>query len=65
MSFPDRPLRPQLTYPSRLDKNIFHVGLTDMQTKLDVRFYTTTLAFAHDLCNVITITHSLSHRLIM
>lgn len=38
-----------------LDKNVFQDGLAKMQTQLDARFYTTTLAFAHDLCEVINV----------
>jgi NuA3 HAT complex component NTO1 len=38
-----------------LDKNVFQHGLNDLQSKLDDRFYTTTLAFAHDLCEVINV----------
>ncbi|KAK4186524.1 hypothetical protein QBC35DRAFT_500905 [Podospora australis] len=33
-----------------LDKNIFKPGFTELQEKLDQRFYTETLHFAHDLC---------------
>ncbi|ORY63442.1 uncharacterized protein BCR38DRAFT_344909 [Pseudomassariella vexata] len=36
-----------------LDKKLFQEGLLKLQTKVDERFYTTTLAFAHDLCEVI------------
>lgn len=39
----------------RLDKNLFQAGLLKLQAKVDERFYTTTLAFAHDLCEVINI----------
>jgi NuA3 HAT complex component NTO1 len=39
----------------RLDKNLFQAGLLKLQAKVDERFYTTTLAFAHDLCDVINI----------
>jgi NuA3 HAT complex component NTO1 len=39
----------------RLDKNVFKEGLVKLQEKLDKRFYTTTLAFAHDLCEVINV----------
>jgi NuA3 HAT complex component NTO1 len=39
----------------RLDKGVFSEGLVTMQGKLEVRFYTTTLAFAHDLCEVINV----------
>lgn len=44
-----------LTRPSRVDdgKNIFKNGLLSIQNKVDQRFYTTTLAFAHALCEVI------------
>ena len=38
---------------SRLDKNVFQEGLSSLQSKLEDRFYTTTLTFAHDLCEVI------------
>lgn len=36
-----------------LDKEVFHDGLTKLRSKLEERLYTTTLAFAHDLCEVI------------
>ncbi|KAI4869482.1 bromodomain and PHD finger-containing protein [Hypoxylon rubiginosum] len=36
-----------------LDKNLFHDGLLKLSNKIDDRFYTTTLTFAHDLCEVI------------
>lgn len=39
----------------RLDKNVFYDGLVKLQSKLDDRFYTTTLAFVHDLCEVINV----------
>ncbi|KAI0902281.1 bromodomain and PHD finger-containing protein [Annulohypoxylon nitens] len=38
-----------------LDKNLFHEGLLKLSNRIDERFYTTTLAFAHDLCEVINI----------
>ncbi|KAL9948069.1 hypothetical protein ACHAQF_003489 [Verticillium nonalfalfae] len=38
-----------------LDKGVFYDGLVKLQSQLDVRFYTTTLAFAHDLCEVISV----------
>ncbi|KAB5558597.1 hypothetical protein GE09DRAFT_1221697 [Coniochaeta sp. 2T2.1] len=38
-----------------LDKNVFSKGLVKLQEKLDRRFYTTTLAFAHDFCEVINV----------
>lgn len=34
---------------------MFYDGLVKLQSQLDVRFYTTTLAFAHDLCEVISV----------
>ncbi|KAM7189268.1 peregrin [Rhypophila sp. PSN 637] len=37
-----------------LDKNIFKKGLGELQDKLDRRFYTTTLHFAHDFCQAIS-----------
>lgn len=36
-----------------LDKSVFREGLNGLQNRLDERNYTTTLAFAHDLCEVI------------
>ncbi|KAI0834958.1 bromodomain and PHD finger-containing protein [Hypoxylon sp. FL0890] len=36
-----------------LDKNLFHEGLLKLSNRIDERFYTTTLAFTHDLCEVI------------
>ncbi|KAI2630979.1 bromodomain and PHD finger-containing protein [Hypoxylon sp. NC1633] len=36
-----------------LDKNLFHEGFIKLSNVIDERFYTTTLAFAHDLCDVI------------
>lgn len=38
---------------TRLDKNVFKDGLLQLEAKFEKRFYTTTLAFAHDLCEVI------------
>ncbi|ROT40387.1 hypothetical protein SODALDRAFT_376179 [Sodiomyces alkalinus F11] len=38
-----------------LDKNVFYDGLVKLQSKLEERYYTTTLAFAHDLCEVIDV----------
>ncbi|KAL2753580.1 hypothetical protein ACRALDRAFT_1077434 [Sodiomyces alcalophilus JCM 7366] len=38
-----------------LDKNVFYDGLVKLQSKLEERFYTTTLAFVHDLCEVINV----------
>ena len=39
--------------PTRLDKNVFKDGLLQLEANFEKRFYTTTLAFAHDLCEVI------------
>ncbi|KAH8673896.1 hypothetical protein BX600DRAFT_378637 [Xylariales sp. PMI_506] len=36
-----------------LDKNLFQEGLLKLQGVVEERFYTTTLAFTHDLCEVI------------
>ncbi|KAI0383092.1 bromodomain and PHD finger-containing protein [Hypomontagnella monticulosa] len=38
-----------------LDKNIFHEGLIKLSNRIDERFYTTTISFAHDLCDAINI----------
>ncbi|KAI8175462.1 NuA3 HAT complex component NTO1 [Colletotrichum sp. SAR 10_76] len=38
-----------------LDKNIFKEGLLELQDKLEQRFYTNTLVFTHDLCEVINV----------
>ncbi|KAI1452265.1 bromodomain and PHD finger-containing protein [Annulohypoxylon moriforme] len=38
-----------------LDKNLFHEGLLRLSNRIDERFYTTTLTFTHDLCEVINI----------
>nr|XP_036584733.1 Mst2 complex subunit nto1 [Colletotrichum truncatum]KAF6794383.1 Mst2 complex subunit nto1 [Colletotrichum truncatum] len=38
-----------------LDKNIFKDGLLKLQEKLESRFYTNTLVFTHDLCEVINV----------
>jgi NuA3 HAT complex component NTO1 len=42
----------QLTI-DRLDKNLFYDGLLPLSSRLDQRYYTTTLTLAHDLCDVI------------
>lgn len=39
----------------RLDKKVFKDGLDKLQSKLEQRFYTTTLAFAHDFCEIINV----------
>ncbi|KAI1378240.1 bromodomain and PHD finger-containing protein [Hypoxylon crocopeplum] len=36
-----------------LDKNLFQDGLIKLSNRIDERFYTTTLTFAHDLCDII------------
>ncbi|KAI1661691.1 bromodomain and PHD finger-containing protein [Daldinia decipiens] len=38
-----------------LDKNLFHDGLIKLSNRIDDRFYTTTLSFTHDLCEVINV----------
>ncbi|KAI1212961.1 bromodomain and PHD finger-containing protein [Annulohypoxylon truncatum] len=38
-----------------LDKNLFHEGLLKLSNRIDERFYTTTLTFTHDLCEVINV----------
>jgi NuA3 HAT complex component NTO1 len=47
------PVAFRLTIDNRLDKHVFKEGLSILQDKLEQRFYTTTLAFAQDLCGVI------------
>lgn len=47
------PVAIRLTIDNRLDKHVFKEGLSILQDKLEQRFYTTTLAFAQDLCGVI------------
>lgn len=42
-----------LTSINRLDKNVFKDGLSQLEARFEKRVYTTTLAFAHDLCEVI------------
>lgn len=37
----------------RLDKNVFQTELAKLQARIEQRFYTTTLTFAQDLCQVI------------
>ncbi|KAF6827307.1 Mst2 complex subunit nto1 [Colletotrichum plurivorum] len=44
-----------LTNEYSLDKNIFNDGLLQLQEKLECRFYTNTLVFTHDLCEVINV----------
>lgn len=50
---PDNELR--LIIHVRLDKGVFYDGLIKLQSDLAVRFYTTTLAFTRDLCEVISV----------
>ncbi|OLN94015.1 Mst2 complex subunit nto1 [Colletotrichum chlorophyti] len=38
-----------------LDKNIFKEGFLGLQEKLETRFYTNTLVFTHDLCEIINV----------
>ncbi|KAJ2896608.1 hypothetical protein MKZ38_005398 [Zalerion maritima] len=47
-------LPPVLEKAFLYDKNVFKSGLTKLQAKLDDRFYTTTIPFAQDLCEVIS-----------
>ncbi|TLS29681.1 hypothetical protein PpBr36_00479 [Pyricularia pennisetigena] len=46
-------LLPVIDKALALDKSVFKEGLNGLQNRLDERHYTTTLAFAHDLCEVI------------
>ncbi|KAK7712620.1 hypothetical protein SLS64_005004 [Diaporthe eres] len=46
-------LLPVIGKAEALDKNVFKDGLFQLEAKFEKRFYTTTLAFAHDLCEVI------------
>ncbi|KAJ1335202.1 NuA3 HAT complex component NTO1 [Microdochium nivale] len=46
-------LSPVIEKALTLDKKLFESGLLDLQGKLDQRYYTTTMAFAHDLCEAI------------
>ncbi|KAH8880702.1 hypothetical protein GQ53DRAFT_754823 [Thozetella sp. PMI_491] len=48
-------LLPVIEKAFALDKNVFKEGLTKLQDKLEERHYTTTLAFATDLCEIINI----------
>ncbi|EJT81699.1 bromodomain containing 1 [Gaeumannomyces tritici R3-111a-1] len=46
-------LLPVIEKAIALDKSVFQDGLAGLQSKLEARYYTTTLSFAHDLCEVI------------
>ncbi|KAF3769618.1 hypothetical protein M406DRAFT_11121, partial [Cryphonectria parasitica EP155] len=48
-----RLLSPVIDKAQAYDKNVFKDGLAKLQSKIEKRFYTTTLDFAHDLCEVI------------
>ena len=43
-----------LTTGNRSDRDVFAKGLSELQDKMDKRYYTTTLQFTHDLCQVIS-----------
>lgn len=43
-----------LTNGNRSDRDVFAKGLSELQVKMDKRYYTTTLQFTHDLCQVIS-----------
>ncbi|KAI5868004.1 bromodomain and PHD finger-containing protein [Durotheca rogersii] len=47
-------LPPVIEKAIALDKNLFYRGLVKLSNRLDERFYTTTLAFSSDLCEVIS-----------
>lgn len=42
-----------LTTHGRLDRDLFYDGLLAISSRVEQRYYTTTLTFAHDLCEVI------------
>ncbi|KAH9900615.1 bromodomain and PHD finger-containing protein [Xylariomycetidae sp. FL2044] len=46
-------LPPVIEKAISLDKNLFHDGLVRIQSRTDQRFYTATLTFLRDLCDVI------------
>ncbi|KAI1502230.1 PHD-finger domain-containing protein [Biscogniauxia marginata] len=48
-------LPPAIEKAITLDKNLFQEGLLKLQARLEERFYTTTLTFARDLCDVISV----------
>ncbi|KAI1393442.1 bromodomain and PHD finger-containing protein [Hypoxylon trugodes] len=47
-------LPPVIEKAIALDKNLFHEGLMKLSNRIDERYYTTTLTFTHDLCEVIS-----------
>ncbi|KAI1127519.1 hypothetical protein F5Y10DRAFT_242680 [Nemania abortiva] len=46
-------LPPVIEKAIALDKNLFYDGLLPISSRIDQRYYTTTLTLAHDLCDVI------------
>ncbi|KAJ8130772.1 hypothetical protein O1611_g2858 [Lasiodiplodia mahajangana] len=46
-------LPPVIEKAIALDKNLFYDGLLPLSSRIDQRYYTTTLTLAHDLCDVI------------
>lgn len=46
-------LPPVIEKAIALDKNLFYDGLVPLSSRIDQRYYTTTLSLAHDLCDVI------------
>ncbi|KAH7038085.1 bromodomain and PHD finger-containing protein [Microdochium trichocladiopsis] len=48
-----RMLSPVVEKALSLDKKLFETSLVGLQNKVDERYYTATLAFVHDLCDVI------------
>ncbi|KAJ8107910.1 hypothetical protein ONZ43_g6585 [Nemania bipapillata] len=46
-------LPPVIEKAIALDKNLFYDSLLPLSSRIDQRYYTTTLALAHDLCDVI------------
>jgi len=46
-------LSPVVEKALSLDKKLFETSLLELQTKLDERYYTATLAFVHDLCDAV------------
>ncbi|KAK1756181.1 hypothetical protein QBC47DRAFT_379330 [Echria macrotheca] len=48
-------LVPVLEKAFLLDKSVFSKAFSELQEKLDKRFYTTTLKFTHDLCRAVNV----------
>ncbi|GAP91128.1 putative PHD-finger domain-containing protein [Rosellinia necatrix] len=46
-------LPPVIEKAIALDRNLFYDGLVPISSRIDQRYYTTTLSLAHDLCDVI------------